>query len=120
MSPSCALARSMSPCTRRVTNSQKKRLTITSSAQPSATMIVTSLTNTESRSGPRSSVTGATDEAVAHSPHRSDERRPFGIVAELLAKPAHQHVDRAIERFPGDVVRSLDDPLATQHPSTIA
>src|ERR1051325_10570465 len=85
---------------------------------PLAIIGVTSFAKTER---PRvASATRLTHEAVSDAANGSNEHRLPRVVAELLAQPADQHVYGAVERFPVDTVRSLDDPVAAQHASPVA
>src|SRR5262245_38219603 len=106
----------------RVTTIQKKMLTRVTRLSAMITMMATSLATTDRcrRGLAEGSVIRSADEAVPHSPHRADERGPFRRVAQLLSQPAHEHVDRAIERLPVDAVRAGDDPVPAQDASPIA
>src|SRR3954470_16761460 len=88
-----------------------------------ASMMASSLTKIERCHAPRrvrSLIAGAVpaaDKAVAGPPHRADEGGTAGIVAELLAQPADQHVDRAVVGLPVDAPGLVQDALAAEDPA---
>src|SRR5260370_42182583 len=86
------------------TQNRKKRTTSASRLPAITVMMLNSLPNTERRwrTGQRESGIVAADEAVAHPAHGADEARLPGVVAQLLAHAADQHVDRAVVRLPVD------------------
>src|SRR5215470_2224190 len=51
-------------------------------------------------------------EDVAGAAHRFDDLRIVGVVLELLAQPAHLHVDRAVERSGLAAPRFLQQEVA--------
>src|ERR1051326_1886557 len=77
-------------------------------------MIVTSFAKTEL------CIAITADEAVADAAHRANELRLARIVGELLPQTAHQHIDRAVIRFPIDAANVVHDPLAREDVSAIA
>src|SRR5215510_12352723 len=77
-------------------------------------MMATSLAKTEWRNRGAWSATRTADKAVAYAPYSADEHRPLVIVAQLLAQPADQDIDRAVEGLPIDSVGPRDDAVATQ------
>src|SRR5262245_21422420 len=60
----------------------------------------------------QASLIAATDEPVADAPHGLDEGGMAGIVAELLAEPGDEHVDRAVVGLPVEAARGLQDAVA--------
>src|SRR5436190_1768156 len=61
----------------------------------------------------------ASDEAVARAADGADERRLLGVVAELLAQPGDQHVDRAVVRLPVEAARGLENAVAGEDAAAI-
>src|SRR5262249_11063603 len=92
-----------------LTMNQKNPPTRSSRLAAIVTMTATSLPNTEVDGR---SLTTASYEAIANAPDRTDERRMFGVVPQLLAHPADEHVDRSVERLRIDAAHGFHDAIA--------
>src|SRR5262245_46328255 len=66
------------------------------------------------------SLIGAADEPVAAPAHGLDEGGMPRVVAELLAQPGDEDVDRAVEGLPVQAARGFQDPVAPEHAPAMA
>src|SRR4051794_291113 len=57
------------------------------------------------------------DEPVSRSPYRPDVPRAPGVVAQFLAQPADQDVDRPVVGLPVAAAGLVQDALSRQHPA---
>src|SRR6516225_2270328 len=114
--------RSVEPVMLGLTISQKNPPTISKRLAAIASMMATSLKNTDLRmAGRRSySVKATSDEYVTSPSHSTNKDRLFRIISEFLPNAAHQNVDRAVVSFPIDASRLVHDAIATEDPASIS
>src|SRR5712691_2638366 len=101
---------------------RKKPKTSTSRMAASASMIATSLVNTDWRTcrSQARSLIASPDEPVPDPAHRADKRRLFGIVTELLSKSTDEDIDGSVVGVPVDAACSVQDSITTEHAPAIA
>src|SRR5579863_7487585 len=102
------------------TKRTKNMLTINRSVTAMRIMMVSRRAKMDTRTRGLRSGIDPSDEDISRAANCTNKCRVLGVVAQLLAQAADEHVNGAVEGFPVDSARSIENALAAQHPSGIA